>query len=367
VVETSNGSFPWTQVSQRGLAYKAEDDTFYVGGWNTRTLFQVKGASYPDKGTVINRCNPPDGAISGLAYNSAADIVWEATNSPSDTIYQLNPRTCAVLGTLPHPAPGFNGAGLHMEESGNLWVVGQNNSGKPNKVYLIESGVPAFNKIPWLNETPTSGTLAGGASQAIQIVLNTTGLQPGVYGGSLFILVKAGRQSQFRIPISLIVPAYMQGASVNGPAYTDKAGDAWAADQAWDVDGWGYLNEGTPLSTTAPIARTDDPALYQNARETPIAYRFEGLAPGTYQVELRFAEIDETVGLNERLFDVMLNRQQVLTAYDIVLEGGTLTAVNESFFLPVTAGRLDVRFLPRFDTNRDPLINAIRVTHRPDR
>jgi len=323
--------------------------------------------SYPDKGTVIGQCSPPDGAISGLAYNSAADIVWEATNSPSDTIYQLNPRTCTVLGTLPHPAPGFNGAGLHMDEAGNLWVVGQGNSGRQNRVYLIESGVPAFNKIPWLNETPTSGTVAAGGSQAIQIVLNTAGLQPGAYSGGLFVLVKAGRQSQLRIPISLIVPAYQQGASVNGVAYTDKAGDTWADDQAWTPDDWGYMSEGVPVSTTAPIAGTDDPALFQNAREHPIAYRFESLPSGTYQVELRFAELDETVGLNERLFDVMLNRQQVLTAYDIVLEAGTLTAVNESFFVPVTTGRLDVRFLRRFDSKRDPLINAVRVTHRPDR
>jgi len=45
---------------------------------------------------------------------------WVATNSESDTVYALDPSTCAIVptlglngtGTLPHPDPGFNGAGL---------------------------------------------------------------------------------------------------------------------------------------------------------------------------------------------------------------------------------------------------------------
>jgi uncharacterized protein YjiK len=112
---------------------------------------------------VISQCNPPDGNVSGLAWNPAFNIVWAATNTPTDTIYELNPDTCAVLATLPHPHPGFNGAGLEMDEAGNLWMITQS----PNTVYLIDSGVPSFVDVPWLSETPGSGTLAPNGVQPI--------------------------------------------------------------------------------------------------------------------------------------------------------------------------------------------------------
>ena len=63
-----------------------------------------------------------------------------------------------MLATLPHPSPGFDGAGLEMDGDGNLWMIDQD----PSRVFLIESGVPSFTDVPWLSESPTSGTLARG-------------------------------------------------------------------------------------------------------------------------------------------------------------------------------------------------------------
>src|SRR5262249_5360791 len=155
--------------------------------------------------------------------------VWEATNSPSDTIYELNPDTCGVLATLPHPNPGFNGAGLEMDEAGNLWMISQG----ATTAYLVDSGVPSFVDGPWLSEKPGSGTLAPGGTQNIAVRVDTTGLAPGVYNASLFVNSNSGRNPVLRIPVSLIVPAYEQGVNAGGPVYTDLAGDAWATDKAW--------------------------------------------------------------------------------------------------------------------------------------
>ena len=157
VVYSITGAFPWTGISQRGLAYRPDDNSFYIGGWNEGIVYHVRGRG-AGQGEVIGSCNPSDGNISGLAWNPAFNILWAATNSPTDTIYQLNPSTCSVLSTLPHPSPGFGGAGLEMDEEGNLWMIDQS----PNNVYLIESGVPAFSDVPWLSETPSSGTLPSG-------------------------------------------------------------------------------------------------------------------------------------------------------------------------------------------------------------
>ena len=54
-------------------------------------------------------------------------MLWEATNSDTDTIWLLDPMTCEASVGLPHPdGGGFNGAGLEIDVVGNLWTVGQN-------------------------------------------------------------------------------------------------------------------------------------------------------------------------------------------------------------------------------------------------
>ncbi len=144
------GAFPWTAASQRGLAYRAADDTFYIGGWNEGIIYRIKGLSYPDKGAVVSQCYSADPKISGLAYNAVFNVLWLATNSDTDTIYALNPDTCTIIttlgnnGTLPHPDPGFNGAGLEMDENGNLWMVSQGSA----KAFLVVSGLPVSTPPP---------------------------------------------------------------------------------------------------------------------------------------------------------------------------------------------------------------------------
>jgi hypothetical protein len=361
VVDSIAGAFPWTGISQRGLAYRPDDDSFYIGGWNEGILYHVKGLSYPDKGAVISQCNPPDGNISGLAWNPAFSIVWAATNSPTDTIYELNPDTCAVLNTLPHPVPGFNGGGLEMDDAGNLWMVSQ----APNTVYLIESGVPAFTDVPWLSESPASGNLAPGASQQIAVTVDTTGLAPGVYNASLFINTNSGREPVLRVPVSLIVPAYFQGVNSGGPAYTDLSGDAWAADKAYAAGSWGYMGNSSTLSTKRPISGTDDDKLYQDLRQSMLEYRFDGLPNGVYEVDLRFAELKAT-NPGRHLFDVMAEGNVILPAHDIASEVGSFAADNHVFYVVVTDGQLNIRFITRTGFGQ-PIINALQVIHRPDK
>jgi subtilisin family serine protease len=361
VVDSITGSFPWTNVSQRGLAYRPGDDTFYIGGWNEGILYHIKGLSYPDKGAVVGQCNPPDGTISGLAWNPAFNIVWAATNSPSDTIYELNPDNCNVLATLPHPNPWFNGAGLEMDEAGNLWMISQG----ARTVYLVESGVPAFVDVPWLLENPSSGTLAPGGSQSIAVTVDTTGLQPGVYNATLFIRSNSARQPTLRVPVSVLVPAYWQGVNAGGKVYTDRAGDTWAADKQYASGSWGYVNRSTTLSTKKAIAGTEDDKLYQDLRSGALEYRFDGLPAGIYQLELDFAELKPTQpGLH--MFDVLIEGNMTLYKHDIALEAGNLVADNHTFFLPVTDGQLNIRLIP-YRGYGDTIINALRVTHRPDR
>jgi hypothetical protein len=351
---------PWSGISQRGLAYRADDDSFYVGGWNEGILYHVKGLSHPDKGAVIGQCSPADGSISGLGYNAAFNVVWAATNSPTDTIYELDPTSCNVLSTLAHPTPGFNGAGLELDDAGNLWTIGQ----APNRAYLIDSGVPSFTDVPWLSENPTSGTLPPGGSQQVQVTVDATGLTPGVYDASLVFVTNSGREPNLRVPVRLVVPAYRVGVNAGNGQYVDSHGDTWVADRAFTAGGYGYLGSSTTESSNHAIAGTVDDPLYQNLRRRMYEYKFDGLAPGIYQVELRFAELARTRP-NTHLFDVILENNLVLPAHDIALEVGSFAADDHSFFIRVDDGSLDVRLIRRAGFGQ-PIINAVRVTSRPD-
>lgn len=361
VTDSITGSFPWTGISQRGLAYREDDDSFYIGGWNEGIIYHVEGLSSNNPGTIISQCRPSDGDISGLAWNSAARVLWVATNSPTDTIYELNPDDCTVLAALNHPTPSFNGAGLEMDESGNLWMISQG----MNTVYLIESGVPAFADVPWLSVIPAEGTVAPGASVKLNVKIDTTGLLPGIYLAGLYIQSNSAAKPSLRIPVSLVVSDYQQGVNAGGAAYLDVNGDPWAADKAHAVGSWGYFQKGTTKSTKTKITGTTDPKLFQDLRQDPYAYRFDNVPNGIYEIDLRFAELEQ-VKAGKRLFDVIIENTMVLPAHDIQYEVGRYAANPYKFFIEVTDQRMDVRFIPRANSLK-PVINALRVTRRPDR
>ena len=353
----------WTSISQRGLAYKATDDTFFVGGWNDGIIYQVQGLGGSSPGAVISTCTPPDWAIAGLAYNDAEDVLWMSTNSYEDLIYELNPYDCTVLATLPPPqSGGYLGAGLEMDPEGNLWAIAQ----APNMAYLIDSGVPAFSDVPWLTVAPTGGVVGTGTSASLTVTIDTAGLAPGLYLATIFVQTTSGRQPRLRVPVSVVVSGYVRSVNAGGQAYTDGGGDLWVKPQKYVAGGWGYLQKGTTRTTKRAIAGTADPTLYQSQQEDPYAYRFDGVPDGVYEVDLRFAEIQSGVGYGKRLFDVVVEDELVLPAHDIVYEVGTFAAEQRRFFLPVTDGHVDVRLIPRAGSKK-PVINALRVVHRPDR
>jgi len=363
VTRSITGAFAWTTISQRGLAYRPDDDSFYIGGWNQGVLYHVAGFSHPTPGQILNQCNAPDFNISGLAWNPAVGQVWEATNSPTDTLFRVDPTTCAAVSTLPHPGhDAFDGAGLEMDEGGNLWMIRQS----PNTVFLVDSGVPAFSDVPWLSEDPPSGTLDPGASQDVDVTVDTTGMAPGVYQATLTFRTNSGRQPNLSVPVRLIVPAYQQGFNAGGAAYTDVSGDPWAADRAYTpANGSGYVQSPPKtVSTNSSIGGTLDDPLYKKARISSMNYRFTSLPAGVYQVQLKFAEIQNKKP-GQRQFDVIVNGSPFLIGFDISALVGRNYALDRTLFVSPSDGEINVQLATRRSTG-EPILNAVRVTHRPD-
>jgi len=219
----------------------------------------------------------------------------------------------------------------------------------------------------WLTVNPSSGALAPGASQAVQVNVNTAGLAPGVYTATLQLLSNSGRQPTIPIPVTLVVPAYYQAVNSGGATYTDVNGDLFSPDQKYTAGTWGYTGTKSEIVTTSkPIAGTTDDVLYQNLRENPVDYRFDNVPNGVYEIDVRFAELNQNRKPNSRLFDVIAEQTLLLPAHDIVGEVGTLTADQHVFFVTVTDGQLNLRFIERKGFNK-PIVNAILVRHRPDR
>jgi hypothetical protein len=117
-------------------------------------------------------------------------------------------------------------------------------------------------------------------------------------------------------------------------AYTDKAGQVWAADTGF--------TGGNADHSTAKIAGTTDPALYQGERWGNFSYKF-AVPNGTYTVTLKFAENTWTQK-GQRVFNVALNGQAVLTNFDILAQVAPHTALDKSFTVAVTGGTLTAAF-----------------------
>ncbi|MER5896742.1 S8 family serine peptidase [Streptomyces sp. NPDC001876] len=216
----------------------------------------------------------------------------------------------------------------------------------------------------WLGLSNAEGTLAQGQKASVPLAFDTTGAAPGtVLTATLVLTSGSGRAPVVEIPVSVVVPAY-QTALDSGArkAAVDALGDTWTVDPAYTAGAYGYLGSATRVSTSRTISATDDPARYSTARQGMYEYRFDGLPPGTYRIELGFAELASN-DPTDRVFDVMAEGTQVVPNLDLALEAGRYTAHDRAFTVTVTDGQLNLRFVANEGRT---LVNSIRVTERSD-
>ena len=159
-------NYNWDATSQRGLAYDPSEDVFYVGGWNDDMVYRIKGLSWNNPGEVLSSFSFM--SVSGLGWHPAGSL-WIAINGTPDIIYKVNPINGTILSQFAAPGvgDGYWGAGLEVDNDGNLWVVCQDN----NTVYLVDSGEPLFT---WLKEDPRAGSVTPGDSAIVVVTLYAT-------------------------------------------------------------------------------------------------------------------------------------------------------------------------------------------------
>ncbi len=119
-------------------------------------------------------------------------------------------------------------------------------------------------------------------------------------------------------------------------------------------------------STRAPIAGTEDDALFQSQRTTPdsdLVYTFPDAPKGTYNIDLGFAETDK-VEPGKRVFDVLVDDALTQYAYDAASAVGPDAADWHTAVVQHEGGPLTVE-LRGAKGLRAPSIAALRVTLDP--
>lgn len=354
---------PWSTISQRGLAYNPTDDVFYIGGWNEGIIYTVAGFSHGTPGETLAQCTPDEPGIAGIAYNPTSDAVWFVPSAASTMIYQISPEDCSTISTVGFPNTGeYPGAGLEMDATGALWATDQLTGG----VYLIDVGDPNVTDVPWLTVEPAEGTVEPGETATLDVTVDTTGLEPGVYGANILVQTTAGRVPTVTVPVTLVVSAYQVGVNAGGSEYTDAGGFAWSADQALSGNDWGWVGQRSEVETTdEAIGGTTEDELFQARRTGIFSYVFEDAPAGTYEIALGFAEFEELYGERDRVFDVLVNGEYQLVALDVAADVGGLYADQYVLVVEHGGGDLEVEFENR-RSYEYPIVNTLSVTERGD-
>lgn len=224
----------WDWISQRGLAYDNKTDTFYIGGWNEDIVYHIKGLSWETPGEIIDSFYMPVG-IAGLAYHPKG-VLWVTSNAIPDMVYAVNPEDGTTIASFAHPAGGsYLGAGLEVDEDGNLWMAAQN-----NMVYLVDSGMPTG--LPWLNLGATSGVVAPAESVDVTLTFDAGSLDRGEYHGDLVVSSNDPDEPEIIIPLTFIVSDvpiaafHYVGGEPNRVHFVDESVDPDGTITAWAWD-----------------------------------------------------------------------------------------------------------------------------------
>ena len=180
-VSTGNKICPAFGTSERGLAFDPVTDTFFAGSWNDGVIHRF------DRNGDILESFSAGLDVSGLAYNPGSGHLFVLTNTAAAAdLYVLDVNNAyATVSSFKIAGMGSGEqAGLEADCDGNLYAVNMTTK----EVLVVpsgETGFCSFSTVPWLDETPKSGTLAPGATQPVTLDFITALQWPGLHQASL--------------------------------------------------------------------------------------------------------------------------------------------------------------------------------------
>jgi len=172
---------------------------------------------------------------------------------------------------------------------------------------------------------------------------------------------KAGAAIMDEATIKWIDPADMSDIGINAGAtfeYIHETGSIWQADRPYTPGGWGYTGDASKgISNLRNIFGTGLDAVAQTAREGTFGYRFDA-ADGEYDLELWFAEL-KNIKAGERVFDVLVNENKVISSLDLVKEAGQFSILKRKFRVSARDhSGIWIKFEP---INGQPILSGLRL------
>ncbi len=322
--------------------------------------------------TVINTVNKAP-VISGtpvkitardMAY-SFTPTAWDANGDPLTFTIVNRPGWAAFstsTGTL-------SGTPLQADIGTTYNVVISVSDGK------VSTSLPAFNLIvteflptisfsasPALIRAGQSATLTWTTSNANSVSIDP-GIGPVASSGSMVVspldstryTISAGSSGGTATrSVDVVVQepvVVVKAIDAGGPGYMAIDGTVYEADA--------YYSGGAPWKSPAPIANTQDDALYQTERygNVPFVYNIS-LPNGAYNVVLHMAEVYYT-GAGQQVFNVSFQGARIISNLDIYAEAGRNVAYDETIAVLVTNNNLNIIFTP---VTRDAVISGIKIT-----
>ncbi|MFO8128445.1 MAG: carboxypeptidase-like regulatory domain-containing protein, partial [Bacteroidales bacterium] len=277
LVESITGDF--SSTSQRGLAYDEANDEFYVGGWNSDMIWRTDHSGATISSTSFN-------GVSGLAWHpqggpDAEGSLWVVENSPGDLVTELDPNNgWAVLQSFLLPdGGGYGGAGLALDNSGNLWMPNQNT----NIVYNVDTDEPLSGGGigDWLTLDWYEGTVpAGGGLENVPTNFDASGASAGETYTAAIIFSSSPDVGTITIPCTmtilgtaLVPPTNLEATLIND--ITGRVDLTWE----WGTRAFEYFvvkRNGTTVGSTTNTYYTDYPPAFGEYCYTVVAQYDEG-------------------------------------------------------------------------------------------
>lgn len=230
-----------------------------------------------------------------------------------------------------------------MVTDGNLDIefTGLANSALVSAIEIIPAAAP-----PAATTAPTTVTTATTTTTSVPTTTSTvsTSTRP-------TSTTTAATTSTISTTTSVPPAAASVRIEAGGGSFTDSGGKVWQPDSMYS---------GGELDTTAAaVAGTVDDKLYQTYRSGRSFSYSVPLRSGIYRARLNFSEPSSLVtAVGQRVFDVSLEGQPALTAFDILQSAAKNTALIKTFYLTVTDGALDIRFSGIINS---ALVSAIEI------
>ena len=120
--------------------------------------------------------------------------------------------------------------------------------------------------------------------------------------------------------------------------YLDGSDQVWLEDRPYQPGGFGYIGGNEAMLNIKTVKKnTNDNPLFYSYRDGITGYRFD-VPDGVYELELAFIESDK-LATNERVFDVAVNGNTLLTAMDLTAGCGFGVALKKKFIVKAENGK----------------------------